>query len=213
MPVIGKIGENQGLEIYLQYDRLSAKTLAVLVGELDGLYNDLPDISLNYYLERGGPGRRYLGWTSPRLEIESVATGNSIEFKFKDGWRPRYSTKRGNLVVELPTRPALVILLLYYLLGAVAEGFDGVSKYYDAKIKKAEYEQLLEKQEQCKREVLRDSDFVFVEDTNEKGLKEKARVFLAKVSSLDGVKLMKINGIVAVQNNDETQREEVEGSD
>lgn len=118
------------LPMYLQYERLTAKTLGQLLAGMGGI----ADSAAQMY------GRHYAtGMRMPSLEIDSAQTGESIKFTLGEGWLPSISAdKDHDIVISTPRKLGIPLLVGYLMLSAAEKVLDIRSKCFDDQIKRIE---------------------------------------------------------------------------
>ena len=136
--------KHEEIEFYFRYEYLDTSDLTVLFGKLDKLFKVLVKHS---YLDRKIKHTIYpLEISGYFLEIESINTGNSINIKFKEGWKPSIKVSKSKLNINVPVNlgiPAIVLYLL--LLGAQKiitlknDLLDGQLKEMELKIQEQKY--------------------------------------------------------------------------
>jgi hypothetical protein len=75
----------------------------------------------------------------PTLEIESAHTGESIKFKFGEGWLPALSTDTtDDIVIEVPKRLGIPLVVGYLLLNGAKSALDLHNSCLDGRLKQIE---------------------------------------------------------------------------
>jgi len=116
--------EETEIDIYFKYDYLDTSLLTGFLSRLDELYLSL--------LEELGESE---GSFQNFLEIESINTGQSIRFKFKEGWKPKLQITKGELEVGIPAKLGIPAILIYFLLTGVQRITNMHNDYLDSQIK------------------------------------------------------------------------------
>lgn len=116
------------LEIYLKYKRLTARSFGEFVSGL-GSIADLCAETYGRVVETKIPNL-------PTLEVEVVKTGESIKFKFGEGWLPCVTTdEQHDIIIDIPKKLGIPLLVGYLLLSAVKLPFDVYNSYLDSRLK------------------------------------------------------------------------------
>ncbi|QOI98540.1 MAG: hypothetical protein HRU69_14065 [Flammeovirgaceae bacterium] len=125
------------LDIYLKFDQLDNGDVVELLSGLDRLYNDIIGRPFNYYYQR----RPFFDYFYPFkniLEVQSINTGQSIRFRFKEGWKPNIRIKKGELKIDVPRKLGIPILVLYFLLAGVQKVAELRNDILDNELKQLE---------------------------------------------------------------------------
>jgi hypothetical protein len=117
------------LEIYISYNRLTARSLGKLISGLASL----SDLSVKMYADAVKLEIPEL----PTLEVEVVKTGDSIKFTFGEGWIPSITNDESHdIIINIPRKIGIPILIGYLLLISTKMAFDVHNAYLDSKLKK-----------------------------------------------------------------------------
>jgi hypothetical protein len=141
------------MPVYLQYDRLTAKTLGRLLNELGGMADFVSETYARHHLTR---------MPLPTLEVETICTGESIKLTFGEGWFPSVSMDKNNdIVINTPKKLGIPLLVGYLLIGAAEKALklhndflDGHLKHIELELKQMELEL---KQHEIKKDLKMDS--------------------------------------------------------
>lgn len=135
--------EDFEIELYFKYRKLSTADMALLFKKLDVLFISL--VKRSYMTEKTA----YLFYeeNSPHfLELSNINTGNSINIKFKEGWKPSLDIKKAELNVHVPVNLGIPVIIVYLMLGAAQklmsirnEYLDGELKNYELTVKEMKY--------------------------------------------------------------------------
>ena len=148
-PNIERLYEHE-LHVYFKYKHLDASDLIEILHNIDWLYKKVLTISAPVYVHDDIAFRNF-------MEINSINTGESINIKLKEGWRPEFKIESGDLNVYCPKNIGIPALIFILLLTAV-NNLSGIYKNYqdielkniERQIKKIELYQKLEEQRRLK---------------------------------------------------------------
>ena len=89
------------------------------------------------------------------LEIDEIHTGNSLQFRLKEGWKPELRTINGDFEIAIPRKLGIPGIILFFLLSSVKYGTGIYNDILDSKLKQIEIEikdsELYMKMEESKR--------------------------------------------------------------
>jgi hypothetical protein len=120
--------EFNDLRLYLKYEYLDTNTLI----HIFRLFNDIHSAIISftypvyYVAEVETPFPNY-------IDLSYVKIGESIEFKFKEGWKPELNIKKGKLEIKVPKNLGVIAIATYLLL-------EGATRLYDLRIKRSDLE-------------------------------------------------------------------------
>lgn len=101
------------LNIYISFDRLKAADIAFYLQRFSAIADKLIE---DYLVAEGKP---FIAAQIPRLEIQSIHTGNSIDFKLKEGKELKIEAdKEHDFVVKVPRKFGIPLLIASLLLNA-----------------------------------------------------------------------------------------------
>jgi hypothetical protein len=151
------------LDIYLKFDQLDNGDVVELLGGLDRLYNDIIGQPFNYYYRRPFFPEFFYSFKNI-LEVQSIETGQSIRFRFKEGWKPNIRIKKKELQIDVPRKLGIPLVVVYLLLTSVQkiaelrnEMLDNELKQLEIQMKKIEIYRKIEDQRNSNN---KDEDFV-----------------------------------------------------
>jgi hypothetical protein len=119
--------------IYLKYDYLEPTDLIYLLSSLDSMYNHI--------LSKGYPvfySEKYQRAFRNFFQIDEINTGNSINIKLKEGWKPEFKIYRNDIVIQIPKLFGIPAIMLYALLLSGQKILDIQNQYLDNQIKQLE---------------------------------------------------------------------------
>jgi hypothetical protein len=126
-------GHNDHFEpsIYIGYTLLKATDFAKILDACDNIYDEILSaysrlFNIDFVEYR------------PVLKILEIKTGNSIIFRFSEGWLPTFSSTQENIIVTVPRKLGIPLLISYLLLYSISQVIELRSKYLDMEIKKVE---------------------------------------------------------------------------
>lgn len=122
------------LEIYIDYDRLKAKDLAIYL-------QNLSDVATKIVEDFFSRFNNYEGEDLPTLDVEAIKTGNSIKLRLIEGWKPRVRSggqDNEHIFVEIPKKLGVPIVIGHLLI-VTAMGYLGIKNLMlDNQIKEIE---------------------------------------------------------------------------
>lgn len=122
--------EELPLEIYVKFSKLDNPTLIKLLSGIDKISRAIiREYSLTESLTELGDTRFKI---SPELEVVSINTGNSILWKYKEGWIPTFRPNRhGDLEISINYKIGLIALIASSLLIAIPRVLDAQKTYLE----------------------------------------------------------------------------------
>jgi len=101
------------LSIYISFDRLKAADIAFYLQRFSAMADKLIE---NYFIMMGRP---FNSTHLPKLEIESIHTGNSIDFNLKEGKKLEVgSDEKHDFVIRTPKKYGIPLIIASMLLNA-----------------------------------------------------------------------------------------------
>lgn len=128
--------EFDNLEIYISYERLKAKDLALYLHNLSFIAEKVTE---DYMLRFGE--NQFDPSDFPYLEVEAVHTGNSIKFTLVEGWKPTIgavANEEIDIVIGVPKKLGIPLGVVLLLITGACKYQDVRSQYLDNKIKEIE---------------------------------------------------------------------------
>src|SRR5690606_15717877 len=125
------------LDIYLKFDQLDNGDVVELLGGLDRLYNDIIGQPFNYYYRRPFFPEFFYSFKNI-LEVQSIETGQSIRFRFKEGWKPNIRIKKKELQIDVPRKLGIPLVVVYLLLTSVQKMAELRNEMLDNELKQLE---------------------------------------------------------------------------
>lgn len=123
--------ENENLNIYLSYSKLSAKDLARLLNNLSYISDKINEDYQNRF-----KGENF---SPASLEILSINTGSSIKFSLTEGWIPKISSdKENDIIVGIPQKLGIPVVIGYLLITGANQYQEFRNKHLDNQIKEIE---------------------------------------------------------------------------
>ena len=129
-PDIERLYEHE-LHVYFKYESLDASELIEILNNFEKLYKKVLAISAPVYIHDDRAFRNF-------LEIASINTGESINFKLKEGWRPEFKVESGDLNVYCPKNLGIPALIFLLILTAIQNSIGTYNTYQDMELKKIE---------------------------------------------------------------------------
>jgi hypothetical protein len=129
-PDIERLYEHE-LHVYFKYESLDASELVEILSNLDRLYKKVLGISSPVYIHDDRAFRNF-------MEITSINTGESINFKLKEGWRPEFKIESGDLNVYCPKNLGIPALIFLLILTSIQNSLNIYNTYQDMELKKIE---------------------------------------------------------------------------
>lgn len=130
MPEIDRLYEHE-LEVYFKYEILDSSELIDILSNFDKLYKKVLSISAPVYIHDDRAFRNF-------MEITSINTGESINFKLKEGWRPEFKVESGDLNVYCPKNLGIPALLFLLIITAIQNSIGLYNTYQDMELKQIE---------------------------------------------------------------------------
>jgi hypothetical protein len=124
------------LDIYLRFDQLENGDVVELLSGLERLYNDIIRLPLIYFGHKI-PARIFHSFKN-FLEVQSIETGQSIRFRFKEGWKPSIRIKKEELQIDVPKNLGVPIVIIYILLTSAQKIVELRNTILDNELKKLE---------------------------------------------------------------------------
>lgn len=126
--------EFDNLEIYISYERLKAKDLALYLHNLSIVADRVTE---DYMLRFGD--RHISSMDFPYLEVDSIHTGNSIKFTLTEGWKPSISSDEENdIVIGVPKKLGIPLVVGYLLITSAGQYQDIKMKSLDIQTREIE---------------------------------------------------------------------------
>jgi len=128
--------EFDNLEIYISYERLKAKDLALYLQNLSFVAEK---VTKDYMLRFGE--NQFAPSDFPYLEVETIHTGNSIKFTLVEGWKPTISAVTNediDIVIGVPKKLGIPLGVALSLISVAYKYQDFKGQYLDNKIKEIE---------------------------------------------------------------------------
>jgi len=128
--------EFDNLEIYISYERLKAKDLALYLQNLSFVAEKVTE---DYMLRFGE--NQFDPSDFPYLEVETIHTGNSIKFTLVEGWKPTISAVANeeiDIVIGVPKKLGIPLGVGLLLITVAYKYQDVKGQYLDNKIKEIE---------------------------------------------------------------------------
>ncbi len=122
---------NHELHIYLKYQLLDTSELIETLENFDNLYKKILSISSPVYVKNNLVFRNF-------MEVESINTGESINFKLKEGWRPEFKVESGDLNVYCPKNLGIPALIFFLILTGIQNSISLYDSYQDMELKQIE---------------------------------------------------------------------------
>ena len=185
----------ESFNLYFKYEHLPAATVARLLNDLDRLYRMIQRSIIDSHSTEipSRYGQEFM------LLMESVYTGNSITFKFKDGWKPtaRYTggaDSWSDVEIGIPKKFGAAFVVGHLLLLTASHTIAFQNELLDNQIKKCELE--IVKQEH--KDIIRSfSTRQKLEHTIE------ADTVLLQLMDIPGLSDLKINDIMVYTTTDQ----------
>jgi hypothetical protein len=126
-----EITDEETLKVYIAYQRLTARSF----GDFS---QAIAQLGQSVRRMHGELSRTDLALI-PELELASIHTGESINFRFSEGWTPSVSmSRKGDIVIDVPRKIGIPLLVGYLLLTA-AEKVEGLyNTHLDNEVKAVE---------------------------------------------------------------------------
>lgn len=122
--------ERTEIDIYIKYHYLDSGDIELLLGKLNNLYKDILDHSYPvYYSEKHQTAFHNF------FELEHIYTGESIRFRFKEGWRPEFKIRKNELQIEIPRKLGIPAIIIYLLLTGAQKFLDIKNAQLDIELK------------------------------------------------------------------------------
>jgi len=119
------------LHVYLKYEILDASELIEALKNFDILYKKILSISSPVYVKADRAFRNF-------MEVESINTGESINFKLKEGWRPEFKIESGDLNIYCPKNIGVPALIFFLIMNGINNSISLYNSYQDMELKKIE---------------------------------------------------------------------------
>ncbi len=129
-PDIEILNEHE-LHIYFKYESLDVSEFIVILSNFDKLYKNILDVTSPVYVHGSRAFRNF-------MELTSINTGESINFKLKEGWRPEFKIESGDLNVYCPKNIGIPAIIFVLILTGVQKSLNIYNSYQDMEIKKIE---------------------------------------------------------------------------
>jgi hypothetical protein len=131
MNISEELHDDNSLDFYVKFTRLTAEDFGRLLLSSSEIYNAILDL---YTRDTG-----ILIGDRPSLEIVKVHTGDSIKFCLNEGWLPKvYSDKENDIIISTPKKLGIPLLIAWLLLCSAEKILDVNNKHLDGQIKELE---------------------------------------------------------------------------
>jgi len=127
------------IDLYIKYDQLDNSDVIELLSGLDRLHNEIVGQPLSYYYGRPFFPEFYYPFRNI-LEVQSIETGQSIRFRFKEGWKPSIRIRRKEVQIEVPRKIGIPLIVIYFLLEAASRYVEFRNQVLDNELKQLEIE-------------------------------------------------------------------------
>ena len=132
------------LEIYIKYTSLDNTTLVSILNQIEIIKDEL---ITNYNFQHKLIGEFTKEHSlQPTLDISLIHTGQSVVIRFRNGWFPKISIDRSDLVIEVPKVIGICGLVLYSLYLGYDKVLDLENKRLDNQLKKQELKEYIKKE-------------------------------------------------------------------
>lgn len=122
---------NHELDVCLKYTSLGVNDLAEILWNFDNLYSKILAFSSPVHVYKEKHFKNF-------LDLSSINTGDSINFKMKEGWKPEFTTENSDLEVGVPELLGVPAILLYILLASIDNTVQIDNNTLDTKLEKIE---------------------------------------------------------------------------
>jgi hypothetical protein len=130
MPEIDS-AEIESLDVYISYGRLRLKSLVEFSSQLSDLVESIRVV----HSEMAGIPISQLS----EFEIDTVHTGDSIKFKFRESWMPSISSnKESDIIVGIPKKLGIPLVIGWLLLTGAKQLMDIRNVQLDNELKSLE---------------------------------------------------------------------------
>ena len=119
------------LHVYFKYEHLDASDLVKVLSNFNKLHNNLLSLSAPVYVQNNRAYRNF-------VDVTSINTGDSINFKLKEGWRPEFTIETGDLNVYVPKNLGIPALIFVLVLNALQTSMSVYNSYQDMNLKTLE---------------------------------------------------------------------------
>ncbi|MBN8688623.1 MAG: hypothetical protein J0M10_16510 [Chitinophagales bacterium] len=206
--------EEVPLEIYVKFTKLDNSTLLKLLLGIDKISRAIiREYSLTDELTNLAGSNIKI---SPELEISSINTGNSIIWKYKEGWKPTFRpNQHGDLEISINYKIGLTALIASSLLFAIPRVLDVQKTYLENKnleeeIKIKKIDRQIKEQELESKTSAKESDihkavpykesstvrFVPTVDDNKEHTEKEINNYLLYIQNNRRITFVQINGVV-----------------
>lgn len=127
------------IDIYIKYDQLDNSDVIELLSSLDRLHNEVVGQPLSYFYERPFFPEFYYPFRNI-LEVQRIETGESIRFRFKEGWKPSIRIRKRELQIDVPRKIGIPLIVVYFLLIAAQRYAELQNQVLDNELKRLEIE-------------------------------------------------------------------------
>ena len=122
---------NHELDVCFKYTYLGVNGLAEILWNFDSLYSKILAFSSPVHVYNEKHFRNF-------LDLSSINTGNSINFKMKEGWKPEFNIENGDLETDVPSQLGVPAILLYILLTEIDKTVQIDNDTLDTQLKRIE---------------------------------------------------------------------------
>jgi hypothetical protein len=130
LPMIDHLLEHE-LHVYFKYKHLDASDLVDILSNFNKLHNKLLSLSAPVYVHEDRAYRNF-------VDVTSINTGDSINFKLKEGWRPEFKIETGDLNVYVPKNLGIPALIFFLVLNTLQTSMGVYNSFQDMKLKTLE---------------------------------------------------------------------------
>ena len=174
--------EDSTLDIYIKYKTLTLPEVANFLLNLNSVHESLLAItSPIYYSQEGSVAFRN------NLFVDRAFTGNSVNFSFKEGWLPEFSSENNDINVKIPKKLGIPALIGVALLTSANQILDVHNKYLDNQIKEIE---LKAKQLEYSQKVV---------EAKSRSLKLQSNKTITRLNDSKNINYVEINNIPIIE--------------
>ena len=133
------------IRLHIEYETLRVEPVARMLGAIDRInslvYASALNLSFSDFLRVDMTGARYAHeisetisaqYPEAKLRVDTVHTGESITFKFKNGWLPTIRPKGEDIEVGLPQGLAVPMVVVGLLFGAATRSANSAKETGEA---------------------------------------------------------------------------------
>ncbi len=175
--------ENSSLDIYIKYKTLTLREVTTFLVNLTSIHESFLSLTSPIYYSQDDD----IAFRN-NLFVDRAYTGNSVNFSFKEGWLPEFSSTDKDINIKVPKKLGIPALIGIALLTSANQILDVQNKYLDSQIKEIELKsKTIEYNEK-------------IEEQSNRSIKYQSNKTIKELDKSKNIKYVEINNIPVIAN-------------